>query len=86
MYTPAEVRTLTPIRENVEKRATVPDLRDTFLCNAWDDRQGAAKELHDHLESRGVSVWFSEKDIVLGASLLSEIDTGWPTRESGSCL
>ena len=86
MYTPAEVRTLTPIRENVEKRATVPDLRDTFLCHAWDDRQGAAKELHDHLESRSVSVWFSEKDIVLGASLLREIDKGLANSRVGIVL
>ena len=61
VYTPAEVRALTPVRESVEKRASLPDLRDVFLCHAWDDRQGAAKELHDALESRGVSVWFSEK-------------------------
>ena len=86
MYTPAEVRTLTPIRVNVEKRATVPDLRDTFLCHAWDDRQGAAKELHDHLESQGVSVWFSEKDIVLGASLLREIDKGLANSRVGIVL
>src|SRR5687768_13554317 len=51
MYTPAEVRTLTPVRENVEKRASVPELRDVFLCHAWDDRKGAAKDLHDLLES-----------------------------------
>ncbi|HEV7374046.1 MAG TPA: toll/interleukin-1 receptor domain-containing protein [Pyrinomonadaceae bacterium] len=76
MYTPAEVRTLTPVRENVEKRASVPDLRDVFLCHAWDDRKGAAKELHDLLESRGVSVWFSEKDVLLGVTLLREIDKG----------
>ncbi len=76
VYTPAEVRTLTPVRENVEKRASVPDLRDVFLCHAWDDRKGAAKELHDLLESLGVSVWFSEKDVLLGASLLREIDKG----------
>jgi len=37
---------------------------------------GAAKELHDQLESRGVSVWFSEKDVALGTSLLREIDKG----------
>ncbi|MER9236537.1 toll/interleukin-1 receptor domain-containing protein [Mesorhizobium sp. M0622] len=76
VYTPAEVRTLTPVRENVEKRASVPDLRDVFLCHAWDDRKGAAKELHDLLESRGVSVWFSEKDVLLGSGLLREIDKG----------
>lgn len=75
-YTPAEVRTLTPVRENVEKRASVPDLRDVFLCHAWDDRKGAAKELHDSLESLGVSVWFSEKDVALGTGLLREIDKG----------
>lgn len=76
VYTPAEVRTLTPFRETVEKRASVPDLRDVFLCHAWDDRKGAAKELHDLLESRGVSVWFSEKDVLLGTTLLREIDKG----------
>ncbi|MER8523381.1 toll/interleukin-1 receptor domain-containing protein [Mesorhizobium sp. M1076] len=76
VYTPAEVRTLTPVRENVEKRASVPDLRDVFLCHAWDDRKGAAMELHDLLESRGVSVWFSEKDVLLGSGLLREIDKG----------
>lgn len=76
LYTPAEVRTLTPVRENVEKRASVPDLRDVFLCHAWDDRKGAAKDLHDLLESRGVSVWFSEKDVFLGSTLLREIDKG----------
>lgn len=76
LYTPTEIRTLTPVRENVEKRSNVPDLRDVFLCRAWDDRKGAAKELHDLLESKGVSVWFSEKDVFLGSSLLREIDKG----------
>jgi hypothetical protein len=70
------VRALTPFRESVEKRAALPDLRDVFLCHAWDDRSGAAKELHDLLESRGVKVWFSEKDVVLGTPLLREIDRG----------
>ena len=86
MYTPAEVRTLTPYRESVEKRASVPDLRDTFLCHAWDDRKGAAKELHDLLESLGVSVWFSEKDVVLGSSLLREIDKGLANSRVGIVL
>ena len=76
VYVPAEVRALTPVRDSVEKRAELPDLRDVFLCHAWDDRKGAAKELHDLLESRKVSVWFSEKDVVLGTSLLREIDKG----------
>jgi hypothetical protein len=75
-YTPAEVRALTPVRDSVEKRALLTDLRDVFLCHAWDDRRGAAKELHDLLESHGVSVWFSEKDVALGTPLLREIDRG----------
>ena len=75
VYTPAEVLALTPIRESVEKQASL-DLRDVFLCHAWDDRQGAAKELHDLLEARGVKVWFSEKDVGLGVPLLRAIDKG----------
>jgi hypothetical protein len=75
-YTPEEIRTLTPVRENVEKRIEKPDLRDIFLCHAWDDRKGSAKELHDLLESKGVSVWFSEKDVALGSPLMREIDKG----------
>lgn len=75
-YTHAELLTLSPVRENIEKRSNLPDLRDVFLCHAWDDRKGAAKELHDMLESKGVTVWFSEKDVLLGSSLLREIDKG----------
>lgn len=86
IYTQAEVRALTPIRESVERRAHVPDLRDVFLCHAWDDRKGAAKELHDRLESVGVSVWFSEKDVALGAPLLREIDRGLAKSRVGIVL
>src|SRR6266496_1780921 len=85
-YTPAEVRALTPFRESVEKRAPLPDLRDVFLCHAWDDRSGPAKELHDLLESLGVSVWFSEKDVVLGSPLLREIDKGLAKSRVGIVL
>jgi len=86
VYTPAEVRALTPIRSSVEKRANLPDPRDVFLCHAWDDRRGAAKELHDQLEARGVSVWFSEKDVSLGTSLLREIDKGLAKSRVGIVL
>src|SRR5215213_205251 len=85
-YTPAEVRALTPIRRSVEERAPVPDRRDVFLCHAWDDRGGTAKELHDLLESRGVSVWFSVKDVALGTSLLREIDKGLAKSRIGIVL
>ena len=86
MYTPAEVTALTPIRESIENRLPLPDRRDVFLCHAWDDRQGAAKELHDLLESRGVSVWFSEKDVILGTPLLREIDRGLAKSRVGIVL
>lgn len=85
-YTSADVRTLTPLRQNFEKRASVPDLRDVFLCHAWDDRKGVAKELHDLLESLKVSVWFSEKDVLLGSSLLREIDKGLAKSRVGIVL
>lgn len=84
-YTAAEVRELEPVRENVEKQASL-DLRDVFLCHAWDDRQGAAKELHDLLEARGVKVWFSEKDIALGTPFLREIDKGLAKSRVGIVL
>ncbi len=86
VYTVADVRTLTPFRETVEKRAALPDLRQVFLCHAWDDRKGVAKELHDLLESKGVSVWFSEKDVALGTPLLREIDKGLAKSQVGVVL
>lgn len=86
VYTPAEVRTLTPVRDNIEKRPPLPDPRDVFLCHAWDDRGGSAKELHDLLESRGVSVWFSDKDVALGTPLLREIDRGLAKSRVGVVL
>ena len=50
LYTPAEIRTLTP---------GVKMLKSVRM-----------------LESKGVTVWFSEKDVLLGSSLLREIDKG----------
>jgi len=86
-YTPAEVRALTPLRRTVELRARQePDLRDVFLCHAWDDRRGAAAELHDLLVAHVVSVWFSEKDIVLGQPFLREIDRGLAKSRTGLVL
>lgn len=86
MYTPEEVRALTPIRDTVEKRASLPDLRDVFLCHAWDDRQGAAKELYDLLVACDVSVWFSENDIGLGEPFLRAIDKGLAKSRIGIVL
>ncbi|QDT07721.1 hypothetical protein K227x_61490 [Rubripirellula lacrimiformis] len=86
VYTSAQMQTLTPIRESVETRASLPDLRDVFLCHAWDDRKDAAKDLHDRLETLGVSVWFSEKDVILGSPLLREIDKGLAKSRVGIVL
>jgi hypothetical protein len=85
-YTTAEVQALTPIRQKIETLATVPDLRDMFLCHAWDDRQGVAKELHDLLVANGVSVWFSEKDVGLGVPLMRAIDRGLANSRIGLVL
>lgn len=86
-YTPEEVRSLTPVREAVETLAvSQPDLRDVFLCHAWDDRQGAAKDLHDLLEARGVRVWFSEKDLGLGVPMMRAIDKGLVNSRVGIVL
>lgn len=76
-YTPSEQMSLAPIALQAEQQASRhPDRRDVFLCHAWDDREGIAKTLHDLLERFGVAVWFSEKDVALGASLIREIDRG----------
>ena len=87
LYTPAQVQSLTPIRQAVEARAAEqPDLRDAFLCHAWDDRQGPAKELHDLLVVAGVKVWFSEKDLGLGVPMMRAIDKGLANSRIGLVL
>ncbi len=86
-YTIAQVQSLTPIRETVETRAKErPELCDVFLCHAWNDRQGAAKELHDLLVSAGVKVWFSEKDLSLGVLMMRAIDKGLANSRIGLVL
>lgn len=85
-YTPEEVRALNPIRETVEKRATIPDIRHIFLCHAWDDRQVGARNLCDLLVARNVSVWFSEDDIGLGEPFLRAIDKGLAKSRIGIVL
>lgn len=64
----------------------LPDRYDLFLCHAWDDRREAAKDLYDALEATGVSVWFSEKNVVLGTSLMREIDRGLAKSRAGLVL
>jgi TIR domain len=86
-YTLAQVQSLAPVRNAVEaKAAEQPDLRDAFLCHAWDDRQGAAKQLHDLLEAAGVTVWFSQKDLGLGVPMMRAIDKGLAASRIGLVL
>ena len=85
LYTPAEIRTLTPLRNEVEKRAKI-DLKDIFLCHAWEDRKTTAKNLTDLLVGNGTSVWFSENEVLLGSNLLREIDKGLANSRVGIVL
>jgi hypothetical protein len=86
-YTPAQIQSFTPFRETIETRAAQqPELRDAFLCHAWADRKGAAKDLHDFLEDAGVKVWFSEKDLGLGVPMMRAIDKGLANSRIGLVL
>ena len=86
LYTSAQIRTLAPVRDNIVKQSKMPEKYDLFLCHAWDDRKAAAKELYDKLTIKGISVWFSEKDLPLGASMLREIDKGLAKSRAGVVL
>lgn len=87
LYTSAQVQSLTPVREAVEKVAVQqPDLRDCFLCHAWPDRQGAAKVLDDALKAAGVKTWFSELDLGLGVPMMRTIDRGLANSRIGLVL
>ncbi|NKY75759.1 TIR domain-containing protein [Rhodococcus opacus] len=92
LYTVAEDRTLAPVRQAVERQAesypaqSYPDRYDLFLCHAWGDRQGAAKELNDLLVALDVKVWFSEVAVKLGTSLVREIDRGLSKSRAGIVL
>jgi hypothetical protein len=56
------------------------------LCHAWDDRDGVAKDLNELLEGTGVTTWFSERDVVLGAPLMRAIDRGLAKTRIGIVL
>lgn len=77
-YTRREVAGFTPVREAMERQAEQGRLvsYDIFLCHAWGDREGIARELYDALRAQGVKVWFSERDVLLGRPLLRAIDHG----------
>lgn len=86
-YSPTEWRTFEPVARVAEVQArTHPEHRDLFLCHAWEDRTGAAKELYDALVASGATVWFSETEVGLGKSLLREIDRGLAMSRIGIVL
>lgn len=85
-YTSNEVSALERYRATVETVGPRAESYDLFLCHAWDDRRETATELHDLLEAENVSVWFSEKDIVLGQPFMREIDKGLAKTRIGLVL
>lgn len=85
-YTADEVVALDRYRTKVEAIGPRAEFYDLFLCHAWDDRREAADELHGLLEAEGVSVWFSEKDIILGQPFMREIDKGLAKTRIGLVL
>ena len=86
LYTPAQIVTLTPVHDSIIEQPKTPEKYKLFLCHAWEDRKGAAKELYDKLVALGVSVWFSEKDLGLGTNMLREIDKGLAKSYAGIVL
>ena len=87
VYTPAQVQSLTPVRDAVERVVVQqPELRDCFLCHAWPDRQGPAKDLDEALKAAGVKTWFSEMDLGLGVPMMRAIDQGLANSRIGLVL
>lgn len=85
-YTADEVAALDRYRSKVEAVGPRAESYDLFLCHAWDDRRETATELHGLLEAEDVSVWFSEKDIILGQPFMREIDKGLAKTRIGLVL
>ncbi|PAW31206.1 hypothetical protein CIT32_11330 [Micrococcus luteus] len=86
LYTPAEVMALSPLRQQIEERGASETRKDLFLCHAWDDRKGMAKELYEALTASGVSVWFSEQHLAAGTPMMRAIDKGLAASRAGLVL
>lgn len=82
-YTPAQVRSLEPVRRAVVTRTQA---HDVFLCHAWPDRRADAKELYDLLLGEEVSVWFSEVTLRPGTDMRVAIDKGLVSSRMGIVL
>jgi TIR domain len=85
-YTSDEIAALDRYRSKVEAVGPRAESYDLFLCHAWDDRRETATELHNLLEAENVSVWFSEKDVILGQPFMREIDKGLAKTRIGLVL
>lgn len=85
-YTFTETAALERYRSKVEVIGRRAGAFDLFLCHAWDDRRGSANELHGLLEAENLTVWFSEKDIILGQPFMREIDKGLAKSRIGLVL
>ena len=86
-YTPTEWRTVEPWTQKASEQAAAhPERHDLFLCHAWADREGSAKELYGHLKSNGATVWFSEENLPLGSLMIREIDKGLRNSRVGIVL
>jgi len=72
VYTPAEGGRSRLSAKTSRSERHSPTFGTSFFATRMGRPQGAAKELHDLLESLRVSVWFSEKDVLLGAPVCSE--------------
>lgn len=83
LYTPQEVRYLTPVREAALLRTQESDV---FLCHAWPDRRFDAQDLYDLLCEQSISVWFSEVAITLGTDMRLAIDRGLTASRIGIVL
>jgi hypothetical protein len=75
VYTPAEVRTLTPVRESVEMRASVPDIGTSFFATrgtTGKDPQTTVRVLSfDAAESRLSSKVAKSDDGAIGPSCVA---------------
>lgn len=86
-YSASEWRAVVSFATKASEQAqSYPERRDLFLCHAWGDREGSAKELYGHLKENGASVWFSEEDLPLGTLMIREIDKGLRNSRVGMVL
>lgn len=83
LYTPQQVRDLSPVRTAALART---QSHDVFLCHAWPDRQADAKDVYDLLIDEDVSVWFSEVALRPGTDMRVAIDRGLVSSRIGIVL